>query len=84
MRRFQSSSLESPFTYILVLFYRLDSLSAFFQNLFQFLHGSGSLSMAILVWRKSGMPLKTGEAARWRRVCSILRAAECSPANSST
>ena len=42
MRRFQSTSLESPFTYILVLFYRLDSLSAFFQNLFQFLHGSGS------------------------------------------
>lgn len=27
-----------------------------------------ALSMAILVWRKSGMPLKIGEAARWRRV----------------
>ncbi len=40
--RFQPSSLESPFTYILVLFYRLDPLAAFFQYLFQFLHGSGS------------------------------------------
>ena len=39
--RFQPSSLESPFTYT-VLFYCLDSLSAFFQDLFQFLHGSGS------------------------------------------
>lgn len=27
---------------LLILFYRLDSLAAFFQYLFQFLHGSGS------------------------------------------
>ena len=32
-----------------------------------------ALSMAILVWRKSGMPLNKGLAAKWRLVCRIPR-----------
>ena len=57
--------LDSPFVSILA--YQLSKLLILSLHSFRIPVSSSTvvaLSMAILVWRKSGMPLKIGEAAR--------------------